>query len=295
MRLRPSLQGLPRARRPHRRSRCSPAVRGPGRRVRLGRAARDRPGGHRARSRVRGRARSHPLHGAADGLPGAGPARRPGVRRPADDDHAPATSAATSATALASGAGRRPGHPGAARRPEAAAAAGPPAAGPARPRRPARGDGPRGLRLLAGGVRRAPSRARRGAGLDGARQAARRPHDAAGLGARGLLGVRCRARETCAGCCRRTRSRCSTRWRACTVRARSAGSARAARFVGTFRAHGLLVPVWDLPAESRPTTPRSRRPRFRSRLDDALGERAPLTGAERHARSGLQTRQMTLR
>ncbi len=67
------------------------------------------------------------------------------------------------------------------------------------------------------------------------------------------------------------------------------------RFIGTFRAHGLLVPVWDLPAGSGADDAEEPAAAFRSRLDAALVETAPLTGAERHARNGLQTRQLTLR
>ncbi len=66
------------------------------------------------------------------------------------------------------------------------------------------------------------------------------------------------------------------------------------RFIGTFRAHGLLVPVWDLP----PGTPAEEAEQpvtaFRSRLDAALADATPLTSAQRHARAGLQTRQLTL-
>ena len=67
------------------------------------------------------------------------------------------------------------------------------------------------------------------------------------------------------------------------------------RFIGTFRAHGLLAPVWDLPAGSPADDAEEPAVAFRSRLDQALAEVAPLTSEQRHARAGLQTRQLTLR
>ena len=67
------------------------------------------------------------------------------------------------------------------------------------------------------------------------------------------------------------------------------------RFVGSFRADGLLVPVWELtdrtdagPCEEAAAT-------FAATLDAALAETAPLTSEERRARAGLQNRQITLR
>ena len=66
------------------------------------------------------------------------------------------------------------------------------------------------------------------------------------------------------------------------------------RFIGTFRAHGLLVPVWDLPVEAPADDAEEPAAAFRARLDEALADAAPLTSAQRHARAGLQTRQLTL-
>lgn len=69
------------------------------------------------------------------------------------------------------------------------------------------------------------------------------------------------------------------------------------RYAGSFRAHGLLVPVWDLDRERhvREWVPGAEA--FASRLSGALesldGE--PLTEAERRARDGLRGRQVTLR
>jgi hypothetical protein len=67
------------------------------------------------------------------------------------------------------------------------------------------------------------------------------------------------------------------------------------RFVGSFRAHGLLVPVWDLPRETEASDLESPVAELRARLDEALGAGAPLTTEERRARAGLVTRQLTLR
>jgi hypothetical protein len=67
------------------------------------------------------------------------------------------------------------------------------------------------------------------------------------------------------------------------------------RFIGTFRAHGLLVPVWDLPTDRLADDVEDPASAFRERLSDALTSTTPLTSAERHARAGLQTRQLTLR
>jgi Family of unknown function (DUF5926)/SEC-C motif len=66
------------------------------------------------------------------------------------------------------------------------------------------------------------------------------------------------------------------------------------RLVGSFRAHGLLIPVWDLP--SAMTAEECEKPAagFAERLGEALDGDAPLTVDERRARSGLTNRQITL-
>ncbi|MDP9182829.1 MAG: DUF5926 family protein, partial [Actinomycetota bacterium] len=66
------------------------------------------------------------------------------------------------------------------------------------------------------------------------------------------------------------------------------------RFVGSFRAHGLLVPVWDLPHSTEAGELEEPAKAFRERLDEALGGK-PLTDMERRARAGLLNRQLTLR
>ena len=66
------------------------------------------------------------------------------------------------------------------------------------------------------------------------------------------------------------------------------------RYVGSFRAHGLLVPVWDLPVTTTADEVEAPAAAFRSRLDEALTGPA-LTPEQRRARAGLLSRQLTLR
>jgi hypothetical protein len=67
------------------------------------------------------------------------------------------------------------------------------------------------------------------------------------------------------------------------------------RYAGAFRAHGLVVPVWDLPAEVPAADWTGPATEFGTRLDAALAESAPLSADERRARAGLLSRQVTLR
>jgi hypothetical protein len=71
--------------------------------------------------------------------------------------------------------------------------------------------------------------------------------------------------------------------------------AAGSRFVGMFRAHGRLVPVWDLPSGTGPSVLEEPAARFGRDLDTALADHSPLTAAERSARSGLANRQLTIR
>lgn len=66
------------------------------------------------------------------------------------------------------------------------------------------------------------------------------------------------------------------------------------RLVGSFRAHGLVVPVWDLPVAVRADEVEKPAAAFGERLGEALESDAPLTAQERKARSGLANRQVTL-
>ena len=67
------------------------------------------------------------------------------------------------------------------------------------------------------------------------------------------------------------------------------------RYVGSFRAHGLLVPVWDLPGDREAEAVEEPTAAFRARLDEELAGDRPLTAEERRARAGLMSRQLTLR
>ena len=67
------------------------------------------------------------------------------------------------------------------------------------------------------------------------------------------------------------------------------------RFAGMFRAHGRLVPVWDLPEEVPATEWEAPVAAFAERYAEALEEKEPLDGAGRRARHGLVGRQLTLR
>jgi hypothetical protein len=75
--------------------------------------------------------------------------------------------------------------------------------------------------------------------------------------------------------------------------------AEGSRFVGMFRAHGRLVPVWDLPSGTGAEVLEAPAARFGRDLEAALeaaraGD-APLTAEERSARNGLANRQLTIR
>ncbi len=67
------------------------------------------------------------------------------------------------------------------------------------------------------------------------------------------------------------------------------------RFAGAFRAYGLLVPVWDLGPDGTAESVEEPLAGFADRLATALADPAPLTPQERRARSGLVSRQVTIR
>ena len=67
------------------------------------------------------------------------------------------------------------------------------------------------------------------------------------------------------------------------------------KFAGMFRAHGLLVPVWDLPRDAERPSGRSRWRRSPSATPTALAAGTELDAEERRARQGLLGRQLTLR
>ncbi|MFF0062952.1 DUF5926 family protein [Streptomyces sp. NPDC005279] len=66
------------------------------------------------------------------------------------------------------------------------------------------------------------------------------------------------------------------------------------RLVGSFRAHGLMVPVWDLPTGMSAEECEKPAAEFAERLTKALATDAPLTAEERRSRGGLTNRQVTL-
>jgi hypothetical protein len=68
-----------------------------------------------------------------------------------------------------------------------------------------------------------------------------------------------------------------------------------ARYAGAFRAHGLLVPVWDLDRELHAKEWVKPVAEFAARLEAALAEDAPFTDAERRSRDALAGKQITLR
>lgn len=64
------------------------------------------------------------------------------------------------------------------------------------------------------------------------------------------------------------------------------------KLIGHFRAHGLLVPVWEFPHDAadleKPAV------EFKARLDAALADDSPLTSEQRSARGALISRQVTV-
>lgn len=67
------------------------------------------------------------------------------------------------------------------------------------------------------------------------------------------------------------------------------------RYVGSFRAHGRLVPVWDLDHDAHSSEWDKPVTEFAARFEKALASEEPLTNAERRARDGILGRQFTLR
>jgi hypothetical protein len=72
------------------------------------------------------------------------------------------------------------------------------------------------------------------------------------------------------------------------------GLGEGTRLVGSFRAHGLTVPVWDLPSGVGAQDVEKPAAEFAERLAEALASDVPLTADERRARGGLTNRQVTL-
>ncbi|NJP30486.1 DUF5926 family protein [Micromonospora thermarum] len=67
------------------------------------------------------------------------------------------------------------------------------------------------------------------------------------------------------------------------------------KFAGMFRAHGRLVPVWDLPEDTPAGEWEQPVADFAKRYAEALADPTPLDATARRARHGLLGRQLTLR
>lgn len=67
-----------------------------------------------------------------------------------------------------------------------------------------------------------------------------------------------------------------------------------ARYLGSFRALGLVVPVWDLPEGTEVEDVEGPAATFDARLTAALAHQGALSGDERRRRSTLLARQLTL-
>jgi Family of unknown function (DUF5926) len=73
------------------------------------------------------------------------------------------------------------------------------------------------------------------------------------------------------------------------------GLGEGSRYIGAFRALGLLVPVWDLPPDCTAADVEEPAAAFADRLAEALQRSGPLDYEERRARAGVVSRQLTLR
>ena len=73
------------------------------------------------------------------------------------------------------------------------------------------------------------------------------------------------------------------------------GLGEGTRLIGSFRAHGLLVPVWDLVPGTEADEVEEPAREWAQRLAQTLADPRDLTDVERRARAGLATRQITLR
>ncbi|MEJ5943990.1 DUF5926 family protein [Pseudokineococcus basanitobsidens] len=73
------------------------------------------------------------------------------------------------------------------------------------------------------------------------------------------------------------------------------GLGEGTRYVGAFRSHGLVVPVWDLAHGAVADDVEEPAAALRDALDEALAVTDPLTLDERRARAGVVSRQVTLR
>jgi hypothetical protein len=67
------------------------------------------------------------------------------------------------------------------------------------------------------------------------------------------------------------------------------------RLIGSFRALGVLAPVWELPADLEAEALEKPAAEFEAAIGEALAATTPLAAEERAARAGLANRQLTIR
>jgi len=73
------------------------------------------------------------------------------------------------------------------------------------------------------------------------------------------------------------------------------GASDEGRLIGMFRAHGLLVPVWELPDDTGADELDAPFGALAERLDTAMSQTGALSPEQRSARNGLANRQLTIR
>jgi hypothetical protein len=75
---------------------------------------------------------------------------------------------------------------------------------------------------------------------------------------------------------------------------RELGLGDGTKYIGAFRASGILIPVWDVAADTTAADLEAPAKELGGRIDAALADPRALTADERRARSGLLSRQLTL-
>lgn len=67
------------------------------------------------------------------------------------------------------------------------------------------------------------------------------------------------------------------------------------KYLGAFRAHGVMVLVWDLPADWSPDDVEDPAAQWYARYQKAFADTSELTPEQRRARGGIVSRQLTIR
>jgi hypothetical protein len=67
------------------------------------------------------------------------------------------------------------------------------------------------------------------------------------------------------------------------------------KYLGCFRAQGIVIPVWELPDNTQPDEVEGPLDEFRRQLDQAMAGAEPLSFEERRAKAGVVSRQLTIR